>query len=50
MTTHSDFERFVRSTEQPMLSPPGAPMSEAIQHVIEIAHAYDIEIVGPALQ
>ncbi|HXH06961.1 MAG TPA: cupin domain-containing protein [Vicinamibacterales bacterium] len=55
ITTHGDFERFVRAlsrpAEQPTLPPlSGAPTPEAIQHLTEIARAHGIEIVGPPLQ
>jgi quercetin dioxygenase-like cupin family protein len=55
VTTHGDFERFVRAlgrlAERQELPPPGgAPTPEAIQILTETARAHGIEIVGPPLQ
>ena len=54
ITTHGDFERFVRAlarpAEQPTLPPSsGEPTPEAIQLLTETARAHGIEIVGPPL-
>lgn len=54
ITTHGDFERFVRAlarpAEQPTLPPPsGEPMLEAIQILTQTARAHGIEIIGPPL-
>jgi quercetin dioxygenase-like cupin family protein len=54
ITTHGDFERFVRAlarpAEQPTLPPrSGEPTPEAIQRLTETARAHGIEIVGPPL-
>ena len=54
VTTHGDFERFVRALARPaerltVPPPAGAPTSEAMQHLTETARTHGIEIVGPPL-
>jgi quercetin dioxygenase-like cupin family protein len=54
ITTHGDFECFVRAlarpAKHPALPPPsGEPTPEAIQLLTETARAHGIEIVGPPL-
>lgn len=54
VTTHTDFERFVRAIGRPapraeLPPPPGPPTPDAIAHLSEVAARYGIEVVGPPL-
>jgi mannose-6-phosphate isomerase-like protein (cupin superfamily) len=54
VTTHTDFERFVRAVGRPAprveLPPtPGPPTGEQAAHLAEVAARYGIELVGPPL-
>jgi len=54
VTTHSDFERFVRAVGLPapraeLPPPPGPPAAEEMERLVEVARRHNIEIVGPPL-
>jgi quercetin dioxygenase-like cupin family protein len=54
VTTHADFERFVRTVGRPALlaelpPSPGPPTPEQVAHLTEVASRYGIELVGPPL-
>jgi hypothetical protein len=54
MTTHTDFEGFVRAVgrpaPRPVLPPPPAPPTpEAAAHLAEVGARYGIQLVGPPL-
>jgi quercetin dioxygenase-like cupin family protein len=55
VTTHTDFERFVRAVGQPApraeLPPsPGPPTPAAAAHLAEVGSRYGIQLVGPPLR
>lgn len=53
VTTHQDFERFVRAmscpAEQPDLPPASAPSPEVIEALTFVARQHNIDFVGPPL-
>jgi quercetin dioxygenase-like cupin family protein len=54
ITTHTDFERFVRAVGRPapraeLPPPPGPPTPEAAAHLADVGARYGIELVGPPL-
>lgn len=54
MTTHTDFERFVRAIGRPapraeLPPPPGPPTPEMVAQLTEVAARHSIDVVGPPL-